>query len=136
MKKSFKIGQSNEIVVGDMVYDLHNCYDVAGVSMSGDGVFCMRFQPNPEWGMNCRAIAIEFARVDYLTFRIDPHSEETADLQEMGYKNPNDEDDSWLLSEDQSVPDDHLCLRFDGDNFVRIHSKEAALIEQGGEDSR
>lgn len=131
MNKLFRIGQSNELVVGDSVYDLHNCYDVSDVSMSGDGTFRVRFEPNPEWGKNCRAIVLHFAGVDYLAFRFLPQDKESTDLQEMGYKNPDDGDDSWLLSEDQSVPDDHLFLRFGGDSFVRIHSKEAVLIEQG-----
>jgi hypothetical protein len=51
------------------------------------------------------------------------------DLDEMGYKAPNDQDDNCLLGEEQATEADHLSLRFEGNAFVRIHSKRASLLE-------
>ncbi len=130
MKKSFTLGQSNEILKDGKIYDLHNCYDVANILRLSDGTFMMRFDPNSEWGQECKSVVLKFTGVDYIEFRFNPSNKQSVDMQEIGYKSHDDMDDSWLLTEGQSTPQDHLFFRLGGSNYIRIHSKEAVLIEE------
>lgn len=36
MKKEFLVGQSNELVKADKVFDLHNLYDFVGIVLEGE----------------------------------------------------------------------------------------------------
>ncbi len=130
MKKSFKIGQSNEIIDNEKVYDLHNCYDVSGITLLSSDLLKIRFDPNSEWGTDCKTVALNFTDVDYLSFLFVPGDRQSVDIHEMGYKNPDDMDDSWLLAEEQSLPQDHLFFRFGGGNYIRIHSKAVVFNEE------
>jgi len=47
----------------------------------------------------------------------------------MGYKNPDDIDDNWLMTEKQANSNDHLFLRFDKNDFIRIYCQEALAME-------
>ena len=130
MNKSFSVGQSNELVLGEKVYDLHNCYNVSGVSLAANRTLQMFFIPDSQWGGDYSPIVLEFTGVDFLEFKLACHANQAVDLHEMGYKSLGDQDDAWLLTEEQATPQDHLFFRLGGDNYVRIHSKNAVLIEK------
>ena len=126
MDKDFKIGQSNELVQGDQVFDLHNVYDFSGVTIGPDRTLQVSFQPNREHGKGHLPVLLEFREVDYLLLSPGFGIRCVRDLDEMGYMGPEQDDDQWLLSEDQATEADHLLIRL-GSDYVRIHAQHAYL---------
>ena len=128
MNKNFKIGQSNELVMDGKVYDLHNQYDLAVVAVGINCSLRLSFEPNPDHGAGCRSVTLEFREVDVLELSDELVTPGVRDIEELGYKEPSDRDDEWLLSEDQASPKDHLFIRLEGGHFIRVHGKSASLI--------
>ncbi len=126
MDKDFLIGQSNELVRGDRVFDLHNQYDFSGVAVGFDRTAQVSFDPNPEHGRGEPPVTIDFLGIDYLEFSAGFGSRPIPDLEEMGYMSPDRRDDEWLLSEQQAERTDHMFIRL-GSDSIRIHSQQARL---------
>ncbi|TVQ84918.1 MAG: hypothetical protein EA357_01630 [Micavibrio sp.] len=135
MQKSFKIGKGgNDIIKADKAYDLHNLYDFVGVILkTKDRYLQLLFSPNSEYGEKEPPVLLNFEDVDYLEFSPDFGTRTLSGLAEIGYKNPEDRDDDWLLNEEQAASGDHLFFRMDGDEFVRLHCRYADLIEEAKE---
>lgn len=129
MKKNFKIGQSNEIISGHSVYDVHNSYDYVGCLLKNDRTFWLFFAPSSTHGAGQTPVAVEFAGVDFLGFSLGFGTNAIQDLEEMGYKSPSDLDDNWLLREDQATASDHLFFRFVDNAYVRVHGESARIHE-------
>ena len=129
MDKNFKVGQSNELVQGDKIFDLHNCYDFSGFFLRNDYTAFLAFGPNAEYGIGLPPVLLEFCRLDYLMLSSDFFTLDRIDLDEIGYKSPNDIDDQWLLGEDQADSECHIFFRFLGGHFVRMHGSRAELRE-------
>ena len=128
MKKGFEIGQSNEVIQAGRIYDLHNLYDFSGVIIKGVPCkFQILFEPNSEHGGGQLPISLNFEEVDYLEFSSNFGTQEISSLDEMGYKNPEDRDDTWLMEEKDISPESHLFFRFDGGSFIRVHCRNADL---------
>lgn len=67
---------------------------------------------------------IEFSDIHY--FRLDASffSDDSDDVEELGYKDPADADMDWLLDEDEYVDGAHFVIRFGNDACLRIGSAE------------
>ncbi len=128
MMKDFAIGQSNELVRENALFDLHNQYDFSVLSIGSDGTVRLSFLPNLEHGAGNPRITIAFIGLDY--FEISPGFgvRNVQDLEEMGYIPPDQRVDEWLLGEDQATGRDHMVFRF-GPDYARIHAKEARLFQ-------
>ena len=129
MEKDFRIGQSNELIKGSVLYDLHNLYDFSGCLLKSDRSFYLFFAPNPSHGAGHCPVAVEFLDVNFLGFSPNFGAGGLQDLEEMGYKSPSDLDDSWLLRVEQAATPDHLFFRFTGNAYIRIHSTLARIRE-------
>lgn len=130
MKKSFEIGQSNEVIKAGKIYDLHSQYDFIGVVLKAkDRRLQILFEPNPEYGKGQLPIWLSFEEIDYLEFSPNFGTRVVSGLSEMGYKNPEDRDDEWLMDEQQATCDEHLFFRLDGGDFIRVHCQYANLVE-------
>jgi len=129
MEKDFEVGQSNEIVSRGVTYDLHNLYDFGQIVVSGGCRVQLSFVPNAQHGNEQRPVVIEFDGVDYLEFSTHFGSRPVSLVEEIGYKSPGDDDDAWLMSERQATATDHLFFRLGDGDFVRIHSRQAKLLD-------
>jgi len=130
MKKGFRIGQSNEIVKSGKIYDLHNLYDFVGIILKGkERRLQILFDPNLEHGKDQLSISLNFEEIDYLEFSPNFGARVISGLEEIGYKNPEDRDDEWLMDEQQATSSDHLFFRLDGGDFIRVHCQNADLAE-------
>ena len=130
MKKDFEVGQSNEIIKAGKIYDLHNLYDFVGIVLkTKDRRLQLLFEPNPEYGKDESPISLIFEEIDYLEFSPNFGTQVISGLDEMGYKNPKDRDDEWLMDEQQATSNDHLFFRMDGGDFIRVHCKNAYFVE-------
>jgi len=129
MEKDFQVGQSNELVKAGQVYDLHNQYDFAGLSVDAGRNIRLSFEPNSEHGQNLPSIVVEFQDVDYLELSDNFGASVVRELDEMGYKEGDEKDDSWLLSEDQATGESHLFFRFGNGHYIRVHARSGHLQE-------
>ena len=128
MKKDFKIGQSNELDHAGRVFDIHNQYDFSGVEVCPGRFIRLIFDPNREYGAGEPALAIVFEKVRFLEFSAGFGTRDVSCVEEMGYKNPTDRDDEWLLDEKQASPNDHFFLRLSEVDYIRVGA-DAAHIE-------
>jgi len=130
MNKGFEIGQSNEIIKAGKIYDLHNLYDFIGIVLKAkDRRLQLLFEPNPEYGKGQLPISLNFEEIDYLEFSPNFGTRVISGLDEMGYKNPEDRDDEWLMDEKQATSNDHLFFRMDGGDFIRVHCQNTDIVE-------
>ena len=129
MNKNFHVGQSNELVKDGCVYDLHNCFDFESITILGDRRLLISFKPNLVYGVEQSRIVIEVHDLDYLEASPQFGTEVVYDLDEIGYKSPQDRDDLWLLNEAQSSEDAHLFFRFIEGHFIRFHGSVVTLCE-------
>lgn len=127
MEKNFSVGQSNEILSEGRVIDLHNEYNFSGVAINPDWHLQVAFKPDEDYGRGQPLVTLVFEDVDYLEMKIELANEASCTVEELGYKSPNDRDDSWLAPERDSSALDHLFLRFSGEGFIRVHCKNACL---------
>ena len=127
MNKDFRVGQSNELVRQDEIYDLHNSYDFDQITIGGDRRVQISFTPNVQHGKGQRPIVLDFEAVDYLEMSEQFGIRPIPLLEEIGYKNPEDHDHERLMSERQATETDHLFFRLGDDTFIRIHSRQARL---------
>ncbi|NOY75199.1 MAG: hypothetical protein GXP32_05335 [Kiritimatiellaeota bacterium] len=132
MQKNFKVEQSNEIILNNSVYDLHNVYDFSGIQIENQKKILIHFTPHANAEKAILPISLQFVDVDYLNLGFSFMNTAILDLDEIGYKNPDDPDDEWLLDEYQSTNIDHLFFRFCDNNFIRIHSRYATVVEKRG----
>ena len=134
MKKEFLLGQSNEVIKAGKIYDLHNLYDFVGIVLKWkDRQLRMLFEPRPDFREKGAPVSLVFEEIDYLELSLNCGSRVIQNLDEMGYKNPDDQDDEWLLDEQQSTPNDHLFIRLEGNDFIRVHCQHADIVEAEGE---
>lgn len=130
MKKTFEIGQSNELIKAGKIYDLHNMYDFIGLVLKAKGrQLDLLFKPNPEYGKDQLPISLNFEQIDYLELSPNFGTRVISGLDEMGYKNPEDCEDEWLMDEQQAICSDHLFFRMDDGDFIRVHCRNADLVE-------
>lgn len=130
MKKNFKIGQSNEILQDSEVYDLHNLYDFAGVRVGPNCDVEISFDEIASLTNRESTLTLTFVGVDYLEMSPQFGTQPVRDLDEMGYKSPDDRDDQWLLTEQQAKDSDHLFFRFGGAAFIRVHSQQVRAYSE------
>lgn len=129
MRKNFRVGQANELIKDDRIYDLHNCFDFECLVVSGGGDIELVFKPNPEHGEGYSRIAVRVQSVDYLEISPQFGAARITDIDEIGYKLREDRDDSWLLTEIQATEKADVFIRFLGGHFVRFHGEDASLLE-------
>jgi len=128
MEKDFKVGQSNELLKGDRIYDLHNCFDLKSVVLMGNDAE-MTFSPSPVYGQGYSIIKVHIRDIDYFELSASFRTTEIIDFDEVGYKRREDRDDTWLLTENQSTEKDDMFFRFFEGHFVRFHGSSVTLSE-------
>ena len=139
MKKNFRIDQGNALIKGTNTFDLHNCYDFSGFSLEAKRAR-LGFEPNQEWGTGLPPVLILFDGLECLEVNMSffgDHPRSSSDeieIDEMGYKNPDDFDYDWLLTEQQANNKDHIIFRFFGGRSIRIFASQARLKEAIGKE--
>ncbi len=124
MIKNFELDQSSAIIYSDDVYDLHNCYDYIGVTIVGKSCeLKIKFELIIDYGKGKPTLSLVFKNIKYLEFNKNFGSIKITGIEELGYKNPNDTDDSWLLNKDQATKYDHLFIRLENNEFIRVYSE-------------
>lgn len=130
MKMNFSLPDAVAVQSGSEYYDLHNCFDLVGFTVSfTDRKVEVKFGYNDRLG--CKKIAtdliISFLDVDYIDVSSGVLRNMIRDISELGYKKPDDFDHDWLMSEGQKSETDHFFIRMAGDEYIRVHGVSAVL---------
>ena len=124
MLKDFVIADAVAIQVQGKYIDLHNQFDLIEIRINLAGRAAQIEFAATEPGISPAKIVLRFTDVDWM--QISPEAlKYTGYIEELGYKEPMDNDHEWLLREEQASPRAHLFLRLPEDEFVRIHAKRA-----------
>lgn len=129
MRRTFKLGQSNEVVKSGQVYDLHNDYAPIAVvfdTQTNDLKLLFKRLSADKAGLR---VALVFNEVDVLHINGNIGASGFSGLDEMEYKGADDDDYDWLATEAQSAVSDHMIFRFDGGATLRVHSATADIVE-------
>jgi hypothetical protein len=130
MNKDFIVGQANELIKGDITYDLHNCFDFDRLTILGNGELFLAFKPSVGYGDVYSPILIHAKDVDRFASSQNFGPATIKHLEEIGYKSSDDEDDNWLLRQSQATAMDDIFFRFNDGHYVRFHCEHAWLIER------
>lgn len=129
MRKSFTIGQSNELVHDDNIYDLHNRFDLEHLSISPSRSLTLVLCPHVEYGRGLPSLRVEAVDVDFLELSNGFGTRDLSGIEELGYKSPDDTDLDWLMGEHQAKSEDHLVLRFSAEDYIRFHARDVSLVK-------
>lgn len=124
MVKNFQLGQSIELILDEHCFDLHNCYNLEEISIL-DNKVVFRFEPDIDFGKTLPPILISFIRPTFLTIDHTLLGSSLRYLDQMGYKNPNDFDEEWLLEEKEASEEDHFLFQFVNGSTIRIFAEQA-----------
>jgi len=131
MKKNFTIGRSNEVIVNGELFDLHNFYDFGAIELDGRKGLSVFFTPNGSHGSGLPAVTLKFDELDFIELSPGFGTKDIYDMEEIGYKKSTDQDIRWLLSEHEAGEAEHVFIRLNDGNYLRVHSQTAKL-EIGG----
>ena len=132
MKRSFAVPSSVEIEVEDRYIDVHNNFRLARILTNALSCeILLTFEKlAADWvdPTDPGIFHICFNGVTHLEHSFEELNAVPADVDEIGFKHPDDANYDWLLSEDESEPNDHLGFRFTNDEYLRIFANDAVVI--------
>jgi hypothetical protein len=132
MEKNFVLNDDSiSIQMGNQYFDLHNCFDLSGLAIDFSGrQVTLSFTSNPTWIKDTATTTLRllFSEVNFLSISNGVTMKMTREITELGYKPNNDFDLDWLVNEKKSSKDDHFFIRLIGDEFIRLHGKNAELF--------
>ena len=127
MLKDFVIADSVAIQTQEKYVDLHNEFDLTEVRIDlREHKIEIEFAVVEQRGAPAK-ITLRFTEVDWMQ-RSPEALKYPGCIEELGYKEPLDNDHDWLISESQASPRAHLFIRLPEDEFIRIHSKRAQAV--------
>ncbi len=130
MERNFKIKQGVEVWWGSKFVDLHNLYDFCDIVFSqANDMLTIVFRRNqfevPKDLEIPKQVLFVFSGLQHLQVNDDLLHNRKLQLEEIGYKSPGDYNLDWLTTEDKSKEEDHIILRFQEDEFIRIGCDKA-----------
>ncbi len=134
MRRNFRVKQGVEIWIDDKFVDLHNMYSLSEIFYSMASslltmIFCRNKYPAPKDLVLPQKTVLVFSNLLHIEISDGLLSGHVNQLEEIGYKNPDDLDLDWLITDEKSSDEDHIVLRFQGDEFVRIGCEAANFNE-------
>lgn len=132
MKRNFKIQDSIAIQSDISYFDLHYCYDLELIRLS----ICNESSLEMSFGIieedwvsinSPKRIKIVFQNMKYLEFSPLLLSNFSPNIEEIGFKEANDHDYNWLLTEEQTDDDCHIFFRFDNEEYLRLYCEQISF---------
>jgi hypothetical protein len=80
-------------------------------------------------GSEGRPLVLDIEGVDRLELSAGVTLGAVCDLDEIGFKNPDDDDLDWLVSESHATSSDHLVFSFGPKEHIRVHGKLCQMRE-------
>lgn len=114
-------------------YDLHNIYDFYDLKISASSNLLIRFSVNSECldlSKGTEYVYLNFEGIRCFEISKGFWAGRSKDVAEIGYKKPDDTDYEWLLTEEQASEEDHLIIRFENQEYLRVFSDRANVLAQ------
>lgn len=132
MKRNFKIVDSIALVFGDFYLDIHNDYDVVNISISirQNSLIEISFERlNERWvnKNNPNKLKLIFDQIKYLDYSENLLVNFSSTIEDIGFKDKDDIDYDWIMSEDQSNIESNIFFRFEDGSYIKIYSHSATL---------
>lgn len=128
MEKDFRVEHMCELVQGDRWFDLHDCYDFAGIRIGTAGTITVAFRPNAELGEGLQPVALELEEVDHLSLTFGRSDPDPCSLVgDIGYIGPKEEWAGLIREEETAAPEDHLFFTLGSEGLLRVHARRARL---------
>jgi hypothetical protein len=125
MKKNFIIADSIAIQTQEGYYDIHNNFYmnelVVDFMSRSTKIRFDRFFDESKLLKKKESLTLIFSNIDYFNISTNFLHVMPRDVEEFGYKSPDDFDHDWLISESDVNEVDHFFIRFSEDEFIRIH---------------
>ena len=106
-------------------FDLHSFFCLTKFVVNpAKGTVLLEFHSIKEFidkAHNVRVLTLEFSEITYVEFSQYFCTKTTDSFEEFGFKAPDDRDDNWLKTLEQSEPEDHLFVRLSSLEFFRVH---------------
>lgn len=131
MKKNFALNDDSiSFQIANHYFDVHNGFHLCGLEIDFIAKqMTIRFSTSntPLMDQMHEKLTLLFRGVDFLTVNIGNIGKINCDVAELGYKQPDDFDHDWLMREKNCSSEAHLFIRFEGDEFIRIHGETVEL---------
>lgn len=133
MDKNFLLRDSVALESETLYIDLHNFYDFKRVELlytKDENSLELNFERNDEFNTierNPKRVKLIFRNLQFLVFSSNYFLEFSPNVEEIGYKNPDDFDYDWLLNEEQKSQSSHLVIRFENGEYLRLFSLQIEL---------
>jgi hypothetical protein len=132
MEKNFQITDSIYLKLNHSQYDIHNDYDFEKLTLDSEfnqlNVYLVKGTGDWIKKEDPSKIVILFEGLDHVSFSEGFFKEKSTTIEEFGYKSESDFDLQWLKAEEQSENGDHLIIRFENNEYLRIYSKRAKAV--------
>jgi hypothetical protein len=133
MIRNFKIHNSIAIQIDSSYFDLHNCYDLEQIRLlvCNESSIEMSFQRTEgHWVPtdSPKRIQIVFQKIKYLEFSPFLLNNFSPNIEEVGFKEANDHDYNWLLTEEQADNDCHIFFRFENEEYLRLYCEQISFL--------
>lgn len=129
MVRNFKIHNSIAIQSNSSYFDLHNCYDLESIRLliCNESSLEMNFEiTDGHWvpTNSQKRIQIVFQKIKNLEFSQLLLRDFSPNIEEIGFKEANDHDYDWLLTEEQPDNDCHIFFRFENEEYLRLYCEQ------------
>ncbi len=130
MQKEFTIDQMIALKGVDYYYDLHNDYDLVELNQENSCVELLFNKTKGEWvkESNPNKVKLVFSDVRYFQTSKDFSNNFPKNIQDIGYKSPEDFDYGFFISEEQADEKSHMVFMFEGNEYVRVFSGEIQVV--------
>ena len=133
MKKNFIVDKGVYLLNQDNCYDLHNNYHFHQCTIIPNKatIILIWLRLDKEWVQDNqpKEVVINFKNVSFFVISDNIFNDRIVQIQEIGYKDPDDKDLDWLNNESFFLEDSHIIFRFENDEFMRIHAEYAEVKE-------
>lgn len=131
MIKNFTVAQGVEICAESKVVDIHNCYAFTKIEFEIIGRNLVLTFLRNDYGVKSGSptnVLLRFNEVQVFAVSEAFGSSTTTEVEEIGYKPPDDRNLDWLVPEDRRTDKDHIVIRLANDEFIRVFAREAVAI--------
>jgi hypothetical protein len=133
MKKDFKLDNSNAIEGSAGYFDLHNDFYLKAIHLSlgvESALEMILHKRSGSWvaASTPAQIRIVFEKLLFLELSPSIVSDFSSTIEEIGYKDANDQDYDWLLGEENSTLDSHLFFMLENYEYIRVYCEKINLL--------
>lgn len=130
--KNFVVDQGIALKGEGYYHDLHNLFDVVKLELdiknNQGSLWLSQVTEEGQSKESSKVIRIVFVTISYVEVSRGITQDASVNLEEIGYKNPGDDDLDWLIPDENASENDHLIFRFGNDEYLRIFCEKVEIL--------